>query len=135
MSDTSQSGNTGELKVAAKISELGGKVSFPHGSTAYDLVSEFDGKVSRIQVKTGKRERNRTWSIVTSRGRTSKRTYTKDECDFLVICIDFAFYVIPVEDCSKTHIRIWEPGTVTQKRNEGRCVWERYREAWNFLRP
>jgi len=127
-----RSGELGELKVATKITESGGQVSFPHGDSAeYDLVAEFGGKVSRIQVKTASALDGLAHSIVVARSK--QQPYT--QIDVVICSVPYGFYVIPFPALKGvTRIRLWEPGTNRCYKSKPTCRWEEYREAWHQLK-
>jgi len=130
-------GERAELRVATRISELGGTVSFPHGESAgYDLVAEFDSKVSRVQVKSTALKDGSSYRVYCRRNKVSPAAYSLEDCDVLVCDVPYAFYVIPVgeaKDCLS--IRLWEPGTNRYYKKHPVCNWEAYREAWYLLKP
>jgi len=128
-------GEQAELRVAARISELGGTVSFPHGDSAgYDLVAEFSGKVSRLQVKSSEIKDGRAYRVYSCRNKLTP--YTPLDCDMFVCAVPYAHYVIPVDKVGEnTSIRLWEPGTNRSYKKHPLCDWEEYREAWYLLKP
>lgn len=96
-----------ELIVAFSLSRAGYFVSKPLGeNTRYDLVIDKDGRLSRVQVKTG-RLRNgailfNTYSSHYHRNGGSCKPYTNDVDFFGVYCPQLrSVYLIPIEDTSK----------------------------------
>lgn len=130
-------GELGELKVAAKITELGGQVSFPHGdSCGYDLLADVGGKVTKVQVKSSTYQEGNSWSISCSRGHASKTPYSAADCELIVCSVPYGYYVIPVAVLkNKVKIRLWEPGTNRYWKKTPSCKYEEYREAWHLLKP
>ena len=129
-------GELAELKVAAKVSDLGGTVSFPHGDTCgYDLISEMDGVVKKIQVKCSVRKEGCGYHVNVCQGRSNKRSYTDKECDIVICSVPFGFYVIPVNALkTKLTIRLWEPGTNRFWKKKPNRLYEDFREAWHLLK-
>jgi hypothetical protein len=132
-----QSGECAELRVAAKISELGGTVSFPHGDSAgYDLIAEFESKVSRLQVKSTRVMEGLCYRVYCRRSKYTAAPYSAFDCDLIVCDVPFAFYVIPVDKIGDAKsLRMWEPGTNRFYKKHPHCLWEEYREAWYLLKP
>ena len=118
-------GERAELRVAARISELGGTVSFPHGESAgYDLVAEFSGKVSRLQVKSTETKDGQAYRVYSRRNKNTP--YTTLDCDMFVCEVPYSYYVIPVDKVG---------GTNRSYKKHPMCDWEEYREAWYLLKP
>lgn len=99
-------GSISELRVAAKLLELGFTVLQPIGENSrYDLVAEKDNQFHRIQVKTG---RLRNGCILfstksqnhTSAGVVAINQYTKNEIDFFAVYEPNSnrIYMVPVEE-------------------------------------
>jgi len=100
-------GELTEAIVLAQLIELGYRVSIPFGeNTRYDfVVDKLDGKLHRVQVKTGRLTQNN--SVITFRAcsqqnnrTTSLRKGYREQIDaFVVYCpeLDF-FYWIPISD-------------------------------------
>jgi hypothetical protein len=104
--DTKSIGELSELLVALALGRLGYYVSKPLGENArYDLVIDKDGKLSRVQVKTG-RLRNgtivfHTYSSHAHRGGSCK-PYTNQIEFFGVYCPELhSVYLIPIEDTAR----------------------------------
>lgn len=105
--DTKSIGELSELIVALSLSRVGYLVSKPFGENArYDLVIDKDGKLSRVQVKTG-RLRNgailfNTYSSHYHRHGGSCKPYTSEVDFFGVYCPQLrSVYLIPIEDTAK----------------------------------
>jgi hypothetical protein len=105
--DTKSVGDLSELVVALALARAGYLVSKPFGENArYDLVIDKDGKLSRVQVKTG-RLRNgavifNAYSSHSHRNGIACKPYT-DEVDFFgVYCSELrSVYLIPIADTAR----------------------------------
>ena len=128
-------GELAELKVAAKATEVGAQVSFPHGDSAtYDLVIEFGNRVSRVQVKSATYQDGNSYKVAVARG-GKKSDYSQADFDVLAVIVPYAIYLIPtVQLRRRKQVRVWRPGEI---KVDGRsvCEWEAFREAWHLLRP
>jgi hypothetical protein len=90
--------------VAAKCALLGHDVSWPLEPTAYDLLLDTgaDG-ILRVQVKSGTRRLNGSWTVWITRGATASSTgsrarYSSTEIDYFgVVDGDRDVYMIPVQ--------------------------------------
>jgi PD-(D/E)XK endonuclease len=103
--DTKMIGTVSELKVMTALFDAGYRVAIPYGdSCRYDLIVEDRiGKLSRIQVKTGREVngvvRFKCFSSHTHRGGVSTRRYTGQVECFGVYCPqNDRTYLIPSED-------------------------------------
>ena len=134
-------GTDGELAVAAKMAQLGYNISFPIGSTPYDLIAEKDGGCIRVQVKSASFRKKGSYKVNLSRGRLNKGFYDKSMCDVIVAYVPYSrdyegihedgFYVITVKEIQrlkKFHATLFPAG---MGRGQIRtCRWEQYRDAW-----
>jgi hypothetical protein len=128
-------GALAELQVATKIRSLGGEVSFPHGDTAgYDLIAEFKGRTSRLQVKSTTWTRGTTYSIQVTHG-GKNQDYSKEDFDYLCAVVPFATFVIPIGEVKARKITFFQPGEHRLKHSHPKCLHEQYREAWHLLMP
>ena len=102
-------GTDGELAVANKMAQLGYNISFPLGTTSYDLIVEKGGVCKRVQVKTASLSEVRgSYRVTLAYGRSRKGHYDKSLCDVLVAYAPFSkdfedmledgFYVITVKE-------------------------------------
>lgn len=95
----SQVGERAEAAVLAALACAGKEVLIPFGQRRYDLAFEEDGRLVRVQCKSG-REQNgainfRTYSI----GRGPARDYREDADVFGVYCHDRGeVYLVPVNE-------------------------------------
>ena len=89
----------------AKLLEFGYCVSVPFGNNArYDMIADVDGKLIRIQCKTG-RTVNGTVSFNTCN--TNLRRYDGEADVFLVLCKETSvIYCVPVKSASKNGMRL-----------------------------
>jgi hypothetical protein len=102
--DTKSVGELSELIVATALSRAGYLISFPIGENSrYDMIIDKDGKLSRVQVKTG-RIRNgailfNTYSSHYHRKGGACKSYT-DQIDFFGVCCHElkSVYLIPIAD-------------------------------------
>ena len=104
-------GAIGVQKVSTKLMEQGFLVSLPIYDDGYDLITDWKGKMTRVQVKTtiGSEDcRRRKLKFFATRGpgfgHMKKRLYTKVDCDafvFLNTTLD-AIFVIPREKLPRT---------------------------------
>jgi hypothetical protein len=128
-----QQGNKAELAVALRLTEMGASVAWPYGDgAAWDLLADFDGKLSRIQVKSGNTANQiGTVRVNLYRGYKSTVRYTSADADFIVaVAADIGTYIIPVADITKTRLYTWTGG---QRRGQ-LPHYEQYKEAWHLLK-
>jgi hypothetical protein len=128
-----QQGNKAELAVALRLTELGASVAWPYGDgAAWDLLADFDGKLSRLQVKSSNMVNARgTVRVNLYRGCKLTVRYTSDDADFIVaVAADIGTYIIPVADITKTRLYAWTGG---QRRGQ-LPYYEPYKEAWHLLK-
>lgn len=95
--NTKQIGTITEMKVIAKLLELG-DVSIPVGNNArYDCVLDFNGKLLRIQIKTAKQIDDNRFHVPLANkpgGKGKRRQYTKENTDYIGTIIDDTVYLI-----------------------------------------
>lgn len=103
-----QEGTITEMKVIAKLLELG-DVSIPVGNNArYDCVLDFNGKLTRIQIKTAKQiDENRFRVPLANKpgGKGKRKQYTKENTDYIGTIIDDVVYLID-PDHGKSNITL-----------------------------
>lgn len=84
-------GNIGEAKVLAKFVEMGIPIYIPFGDDEKaDLISEFDGKLNKIQVKTSIKSKNGCsifdlTSSTAHRTNGERRKYLNSEIDYFAL--------------------------------------------------
>lgn len=89
------------------FTSIGYNVSVPLGEDCkYDLVVDFGGRLTRVQIKTCREEKNGiVFSISSSSlkagGKSVKRTCTKNDIDYFATVYNEQVYLIPVEICGK----------------------------------
>ena len=109
-----------EIQFAAECLSRGINPSRPMAVTRYDLLSEHNGKILRIQIKltTHLETRNSEGCYKTSGG-----GYTKDEVDIIAVYINGDFYIIPINLLNGTKtIRVY-----TETRHK------EFKNAYNLL--
>jgi len=130
MSNNVRLGAIGVQKVSTRLMEQGFLVSLPIYDDGYDLVTDWKGRMLRVQVKTtiggedGHRRKLKFFAIRgPGFGHMQKRLYTKVDCDvfaFLNTTLD-ALFIIPREKLPRTKSIYLEPN----------CKW---RDNWNVLK-
>jgi hypothetical protein len=111
--DTKQVGDIAEARVIAALVEAGFQLLLPFGENRrYDVAIDFEGKLYRVQVKSGRVRRGTVefncYSSHTHRGGTSCRRYLGEIDFFGVYCAQLSTtYLVPVEDVgSRGYLRI-----------------------------
>lgn len=107
--NTKEKGNIAELKIAAKLTELGHQVSIPFGeNSSYDLVLEREnGELKKVQCKYVSLRNGRLdvplGSVYLAAGKYKHHRYVN--LDFIgVYCPDLGkVYLIPHEDVASLH--------------------------------
>lgn len=121
--DTVTIGRLTEAKALAHFTSLGYVVSLPFGGQArYDLIIDVNGKLIRVQVKTGQYKEGcivfYTCSSHYLQGSHVHTTYSKDDIDYFLTEWDDQFYLVPVEECGKVkRLRIDIPKTKANTSN------------------
>ncbi|MBV8068142.1 MAG: hypothetical protein JO113_09195 [Candidatus Eremiobacteraeota bacterium] len=131
MRDTKSVGELSELIVALALTRVGYVIAKPLGENArYDLVIDRDGRLSRVQVKTG-RLRNgailfNTYSSHTHRKGVACRPYTNEIDFFGVYCPELgSVYLIPIADTARLS------GTIRVKATKnGQCSQVRWAQPY-----
>lgn len=91
MANSKTIGNIGEVKTLSKFVELGFPTFIPFGDNEKcDLISEFNGKLNKIQVKTSEKSKNgiMVFNLVSStinKKHVVKHIYSKEEIDYFVL--------------------------------------------------
>tara|TARA_R100000808_G_scaffold11561_1_gene29540 strand:+ start:302 stop:727 length:426 start_codon:yes stop_codon:yes gene_type:complete len=131
-------GTIAEAQVLVKLLQQGFGASWAIGdSMGWDLVSDWQGKVTRLQVKsTQAAPGRRTWRILFGHGRKVKELYEPADCDAFVCVLPWGMYVIPRGNVDGIRANFWPPGEhprySTSRFNQ--CKYESYREAWHHLK-
>ena len=138
-----QKGTIAESAAATALLKEGFGVSFPLGDyLTWDLVTDWKGKVNRIQVKTGRKVKT-TYHIGLTRSKDgSSEIYDSEACDFLMIILPYGedyeelngdgIYIVPVSECTVKSKHIWPPGMGGRKGVV--CEWEKYRNQYRLLK-
>ena len=137
-------GAAAELFVAAKIVDLGGEVLVPWShAVPYDLVSDFEGALARIQVKRAYYvESTDRWDVdIRHRYRPSKlgpqkKSPDRGGYDYLIAMAGEAFYVVPSSLTLGRASLVLRPEPCRSRARgpEIRFDVEVYREAWSLLK-
>lgn len=130
-----QRGHLAELAFMRKAASLGFSVAKPWGEgERYDVIVRVENMCWRIQVKSvlAKSPTRHDFRIRTtgSMTRHGPSLYSATEIDFLVAYIfpEDLWYVFPASFIEKRNAVWVSPGSK-------RSSFERYREAWNIMRP
>lgn len=102
-----RSGDLTELKFALKAMENSGKISRPLNVENYDLISDFNGILKRIQIKKAYLRKDNHYGVCVSRKIYDKTTkqyqkripYQQNEIDCVAIyCKDDYWFIIPFSE-------------------------------------
>src|SRR5437868_3734802 len=97
-------GEVAEARFVAKAMSLGFSVSRPIGdSQPFDLIVQFNERLSRVQVKSAWHKHGGGYHFSASLGRTSKggkRPYNIGDIDFIAAYVapEHAWFIIPVAE-------------------------------------
>ena len=123
-------GTVHELAVAKHLVELGATVCWPVGDNAgFDLVCDWRGKLSRLQVKGSDRLTQGSYRVHLKRGQGRKRDYSKTDCDALVAHCPLGYWVIPINKVNRAVLIAW-PGI----KNGRRPHYDIFKDNWKALR-
>jgi len=136
-------GTIAETAVATALLQEGFGISFAHGDNlGWDLCTDWNGKVRRIQVKTATR-RGGSYAVGFCHGAAKSILYCKTDCDFILVWLNYgddydAFrgvgvYIIPVTALKATTGLFWPPG-LGSKGPDKICKWEKYRDKYGLLK-
>lgn len=132
-------GAIGVQRVSAKLLSQGFLVSTPVFDDGYDLVVDWKGKLSRVQVKctSGNEDQRRNkfkflavkgpgFGVSRFKDKTNlgvKRTYTKNDCDAFVFyhTSQDIYFIMPTHKLPKTKSVYFDPN----------CKW---RDNWSVLK-
>lgn len=82
---------------AAWLSLCGFEVAWPLEPCRYDLIASKDGRAIRVQVKTTRTRRSRTWVVSLHSTSRKEGVYDPDDIDhFFIIDGDLAYYLVPI---------------------------------------
>lgn len=108
----------------------------------YDLVSDWSGRLLRIQVKSATLAKRGSYICCLSHGCSHTVTYSRKDCDFLILYAPYrhdfpdlfadGYYIIPVEVASNhRNATLFPP--MKGRGNIKICRWEEYRDGWERL--
>lgn len=140
-------GTEAELLAAARIIELGGVVLFPMGhAQAYDMVADFSGRLSRVQVRRAWHHSGRDrWDVgvktITTIWKDGKRGQLKQPLgipgyDVLAVMAGVSWYLVPAHELAGRSALSFHPAGCRERLNRGkaRAFDEvQYLEAWSIL--
>ena len=135
--DNKRAGEEAVARVLLRLTERGFDCCMPAGDNApWDLISEYGGKVNRIQVKSTTRRSKPASSVYYIRLKRGhdRRAYARNEFDFLICVLPWACFVIPAAKAlngGKTTFGFWEVGK--HRRGGGKGEWEKYKDAWHLM--
>lgn len=103
MKSSSQKGYISELKVFSKLLEYG-DISVPYGnSSRYDCIFDYNNKLYKIQIKTGRRVDENRFFVPLSNSKVSSiisthKKYSPNDIDFVIAYYDDEYYIIPIKE-------------------------------------
>ena len=125
-------GTSHELGVARQLIDLGAHVAWPLGENCqWDLVCDFSGTVTRLQVKGTDAGVRGTYRVGLRRGKGSVgvSSYEPRDTDCIVACTPIGRYVIPLSDVKRDRLIVWDNGKYNRQ-----PYYDRFREAWHLLK-
>ena len=135
MKDNPYKGFVSEQEFILEALKQNIKISQPlFSQEAYDFISDFNGKLNRIQIKATYRFDNtyKRYSITGSK--RNGEIYTKNDTDFLIAIIpNNKYYIIPVSEISSKGIRLYEKPTRILK-NKMTGKYDKYLNRWDLLK-
>jgi hypothetical protein len=120
-----------------KAASMGFAVLKPYGdSEPYDIVIELNGRLLRIQVKSAFSTARWGYSVAVARHLYGGAMvqYCAQEVDFIAAYVvpHDVWYIVPIAEIGgSTQIHLYPEGA----RRTGGAQFEKYREAWDLLRP
>ena len=131
-------GTIAEAHVLVRLLQQGFGASWAVGdSLGWDLIADWRGKVSRLQVKSTRvAHKGQTWRILFGHGHSSKVMYNACDCDAFVCVLPWGMYVIPQKVVEGIRANFWPPGEHPRYKSErfNQCKYESHREAWHHLK-
>lgn len=128
MDNDKQRGELAELAFALRATEEGLHVSRPLGdSRRYDAITDHEGRLTRVQVKSTNHGGYRagSWLLSCSCGGPSRRTrYSPDDVDYIAAHIPATgeWYIIPSNLLTSHNVTL------------GTAKFADYQEAWHLLK-
>lgn len=140
-----RSGAVAEMLVAQRVLELGGNVALPVGNhTGWDLITEFDGVLKRVQVKRAYFVEHRDrWEADVRRPTYKAGASLQDRSpveaglyDVLIVVADQHCYLFPVDVVAGRNVLTFRPPECRQRIRGVRpqIQTEDYVEAWPLLK-
>lgn len=122
---TKRKGNLTELQCLAAFMSQNCSVSIPYGDNdKYDFITDIDGKLYKIQVKTASLKKDTEGAINFSCRSThlnckgvSNIKYSADDIDFFATFWDNQCYLIPINECSTQKTLRFTPPKSGQNKN------------------
>jgi hypothetical protein len=103
--DAQQLPRSGSMLAASWFSMCGYDVSWPLEPTRYDLAVRRGREFVRVQVKTSRTRRSRSWVVSLTSNSTAQKLYDPDEIDyFFIIDGDLHYYLVPVTAVGGLHM-------------------------------
>jgi len=138
ISHNKRNGAIAEFRVIVELLARNFVVSVPQGEYAgYDMIADnHTGDLHRLQIKsTNKRIPDSTgYRVGVGRGKSRKKPYTSNDCDFIVCVVFPDFYIIPVLAADVASLNLYPEGN-SGKKTPANYVgrWEKYKNAWDVL--
>jgi len=131
-----QKGDHGEIAFMFYAHKQGFIVSQPFGENHYDFIVDFNGKISRVQVKSchqvDKSSKGEKYKLMLTRGTIKNhRTYSKKEIDFIAgyIVPMECWYIIPISEISGKFTISLFSGV-----KKSTSKYEQYRDNWSLMK-
>ena len=124
-----KAGEIAELKFAVIAEEQGVIVSAPFGdSCEYDFVTDFNGNLSRVQIKSVWTKNTIKDRYATKVGKGKHKDFY-DHVDVIAIYVDYknTWYLIPTAEVEGKNICLYP-----HRKSDG--MYERFRESWEVLK-
>jgi len=133
-SNNKQKGDNSEIAFMYQIHQLGFIVSQPFGEQVYDFIIDYNGKLSRVQIKScyqvDKSSKGEKYKLMTVRG-AKQRNYKRKDIDFLIgrIVPMNCWYIIPISEVENKYTISLFTGV-----KNSISKYEKYRDNWNLLK-
>lgn len=116
--NTQDTGDLSELRVAAKLKELGCSVMIPFTeSQQYDLVADDGNELVRVQVKSGRKTPDGKTEFScfcsnSSKSGNNRTFYTADDIDGIAVYVHETddYYWVPIEEANKYKMTLSKDG-------------------------
>lgn len=114
-----------------QILALGGRISKPYGdSSKYDFITDFNGVLNRVQVKSAYNHKNRYAINCFYGGKKKHKNYDSNDIDLIAAYVSDlgVWYIIPVEALkNRSSLALFT------KVENSKSKTEIYRQNWNLL--